>query len=85
MTNEQIAAAEQIRQIADKNNLVVAAIWCANDILEHYNNDLDDGKQEMTSNEAEDILFNWEKQLKENAIEGGYRVIDMMLEFEDDE
>lgn len=85
MTNEQIAAAEQIKEIADKNNLVVSAIWCANDILEHYNNDLDEGKREMTIDEAEDLLFNWEKQLKENAIEGGYRVIDMMLEFEDDE
>ena len=83
MTNEQIAAAETIREIADKNNLVVAAIWCANDVLEHYNNDLDDGKRPMTSDEAVDILFNWQKELKENAIENGYRVIDMMLEFED--
>ena len=83
MTNEQIAAAETIREIADKNNLVVAAIWCANDVLEHYNNDLDDGKQPMTSDEAEEVLFNWEKQLKENAVENGYRVIDMMLESED--
>ena len=83
MTNEQIAAAEQIREIADKNSLVVAAIWCANDVLEHYNNDLDEGKREMTYDEAEDVLFSWEKQLKENAIEGGYSVIDMMLEFED--
>ena len=83
MTNEQMAAAEQIREIADKNNLVVAAIWCANDVLEHYNNDLDDGKQPMTSDEAEEVLFNWEKQLKENAVENGYRVIDMMLESED--
>jgi hypothetical protein len=39
----------------------------------------------MTYNEAEEILFNWTKQLEENAIENGYRVIDMMLEFEDDE
>ena len=85
MTNEQIAAAEQIKEIADKNNLVVAAIWCANDVLEHYNNDLDEGKRPMTSDEAVEILFNWEKQLKENAIENGYNVIDMMLEFEDDE
>lgn len=83
MTDEQIAAANQIKEIADKNNLVIAAIWCANDVLEHYNNDLDDGKREMTYDEAEDILFNWEKQLKENAIENGYSVIDMMLEFED--
>ena len=83
MTNEQIAAAETIREIADKNNLVVAAIWCANDVLEHYNNDLDDGKRPMTSDESVDILFNWQKELKENAIENGYRVIDMMLEFED--
>jgi hypothetical protein len=85
MTDEQAAAAKQIREIADTHNLVVSAIWCANDVMEHYNNDLDDDKKEMTYDEAEDILFHWEKQLKENAIESGYRVIDMMLEFEDDE
>jgi citrate lyase beta subunit len=85
MTNEQALAAEQIREIADKHNLVVSAIWCANDIMEHYNNDHDEDKRDMTIDEAEDMLFHWEKQLKENAIQGGYSVIDMMLEFEDDE
>jgi len=85
MTDEQALAAKEIREIAEKHNLVVSAIWCANDIMEHYNNDLDDGKKEMTYDEAEDILFNWEKRLEENAIESGYRVIDMMLEFEDDQ
>jgi hypothetical protein len=85
MTDEQIAAVEEIREIADKHNLVVPAIWSANDIMEHYNNDHDEDKPDMTIDEAEDLLFNWEKQFKENAIEGGYRVIDMMLEFEDDE
>ena len=85
MTDEQAAAAKQIREIADTHNLVVSAIWCANDVMEHYNNDHDEGKPDMTYNEAEEILFNWTKQLEENAIENGYRVIDMMLEFEDDE
>jgi hypothetical protein len=85
MTDEQSAASKEIREIADKHNLVVAAIWCANDVMEHYNNDHDEDKPDMTIEEAEDILFNWTKQLEENAIESGYRVIDMMLEFEDDE
>jgi len=85
MTNEQAAAIEEIREIADKHNLVVSAIWSANDVMEYYNNDHDEDKPDMTIEEAEEILFNWEKELKENAIENGYRVIDMMLEFEDDE
>ena len=75
MTNEQIAAAEQIREIADKNNLVVAAIWCADDILSHYNED----KEVITYDEAENLLFEWENQIKDNAIENGYEIIYQML------
>ena len=80
MTNEQMAAAEQIREIADKNNLVVAAIWSASDIVSYFN----ENEDKITLDDAEEMLFNWEKQLKENAIENGYRVIDMMLEEDSD-
>ena len=80
MTNEQMAAAAQIREIADKNNLVVAAIWSASDIVSYFN----ENEDKITLDDAEEMLFNWEKQLKENAIENGYRVIDMMLEEDSD-
>ena len=76
MTDEQIAAANQIREIADKNNMVVAAIWCASDVASYYN----ENEDKITLDEAEEMLFNWEKQLKENAIENGYHVLSMMMD-----
>ena len=76
MTNEQIAAAEQIREIADKNNLVVAAIWCASDVASYYN----ENEDKITLEEAEEMLFNWEKELKDNAIQNGYHVLSMMMD-----
>ena len=82
MTEEQAQAAKEIREIAEKNNLVVSAIWCANDVLEYYNNELDNAT-ELTYDEAEDILLGWQKQLEDNAVENGYHVIDMALQSED--
>ena len=76
MTNEQIAAAEQIREIADKNNMVVAAIWCASDVASYYN----ENEDKITLDEAEEMLFNWEKELKDNAIQNGYHVLSMMMD-----
>ena len=76
MTNEQIAAAEQIREIADKNNMVVAAIWCASDVASYYN----ENEDKITLEEAEEMLFNWEKELKDNAIQNGYHVLSMMMD-----
>ena len=76
MTNEQVAAAEKIKEIADTNNLVVAAIWCASDVVSYFN----ENEDKITLDDAEEMLFNWEKQLKENAIENGYHVISMMME-----
>lgn len=76
MTNEQVAAAEKIKEIADTNNLVVAAIWCASDVVSYFN----ENEDKVTLDDAEEMLFNWEKQLKENAIENGYHVISMMME-----
>ena len=76
MTNEQMAAAEQIREIADKNNLVVAAIWCASDVASYYN----ENEDKITLDEAEEMLFNWEKELKDNAIQNGYHVLSMMMD-----
>ena len=83
MTEEQAQAAKEIREIAEKNNLVVSAIWCANDVLEYYNNELDGNKDELTYDEAEDILLGWQKQLEDNAVENGYRVIEIALQSED--
>jgi len=79
MTDEQVLAAQEIREIAKKNNLVVSAIWCAKDVLDHYNNNRDD--EDLTYDEAEELLLNWQKQLEENGVENGWRVIDMMLDF----
>ena len=76
MTDEQIAAANQIREIADKNNMVVAAIWCASDVASYYN----ENEDKITLDEAEEMLFNWEKELKENAIQNGYHVLSMMMD-----
>ena len=76
MTNEQMAAAEQIREIADKNNMVVAAIWCASDVASYYN----ENEDKITLDEAEEMLFNWEKELKDNAIQNGYHVLSMMMD-----
>ena len=76
MTNEQMAAAEQIREIADKNNMVVAAIWCASDVASYYN----ENEDKITLEEAEEMLFNWEKELKDNAIQNGYHVLSMMMD-----
>jgi len=84
MTEEQAQAAKEIREIAEKNNLVVSAIWCANDVLEYNNNELDNAT-ELTYEEAEDMLLGWHKHFEENAVENGYRVIDMMLQSDDDE
>lgn len=85
MTDEQVLASKQMRKIAEKNNLLISAIWCANDVLEHYSGYYDDEKKPITYDKAEEMLFDWEKQFQENAIESGYRVINMMLQFEDDE
>ena len=76
MTDEQIAAANQIREIADKNNLVVAAIWCASDVASYYN----ENEDKITLDEAEEMLFNWEKEMKDNAVTNGYHVISMMMD-----
>lgn len=81
MTNEQMAAAEQIREIADKNNLVVAAIWSAQDVVNYYN----ENENKLTLEEAEEILFNWEKEIKESAQVNGYHVISMMMDENSDE
>ena len=80
MTNEQVAAAKKIKEIADTNNLVVAAIWCASDVVSYFN----ENEDKITLDDGEEMLFNWEKQLKENAIENGYHVISMMMELEND-
>ena len=71
-----MAAAEQIREIADKNNMVVAAIWCASDVASYYN----ENEDKITLDEAEEMLFNWEKELKDNAIQNGYHVLSMMMD-----
>ena len=76
MTDEQITAANQIREIADKNNMVVAAIWCASDVASYYN----ENEDKITLDEAEEMLFNWEKELKDNAIQNGYHVLSMMMD-----
>lgn len=76
MTDEQIAAANQIREIADKNNMVVAAIWCASDVASYYN----ENEDKITLEEAEEMLFNWEKEIKDNAVTNGYHVISMMMD-----
>ena len=76
MTDEQIAAANQIREIADKNNMVVAAIWCASDVASYYN----ENEDKITLDDAEEMLFNWEKEIKDNAVTNGYHVISMMMD-----
>ena len=81
MTNEQVAAAKKIKEIADTNNLVVAAIWCASDVVSYFN----ENEDKITLDDGEEMLFNWEKQLKENAIENGYHVISMMMELENND
>lgn len=81
MTDEQIAAANQIREIADKNNMVVAAIWCASDVASYYN----ENETKITLDEAEEMLFNWEKEMKDNATTNGYHIISMMMESDTNE
>lgn len=76
MTDEQIAAANQIREIADENNMIVAAIWCASDVASYYN----ENEDKITLDDAEEMLFNWEKEIKESAQVNGYHVISMMME-----
>lgn len=76
MTDEQVAAANQIREIADKNNMIVAAIWCASDVASYYN----ENEDKITLDDAEEMLFNWEKEIKDNAVTNGYHVISMMMD-----
>ena len=76
MTDEQIAAANQIKEIADTNNLVIAAIWCASDVASYYN----ENEDKITLDDAEEMLFNWEKEIKDNAVTNGYHVISMMMD-----
>ena len=78
MTDEQVAAANQIREIADKNNMIVAAIWCASDVASYYN----ENEDKITLDDAEEMLFNWEKEIKDNAVTNGYHIISMMMESE---
>lgn len=81
MTDEQVAAANQIREIADKNNMIVAAIWCASDVASYYN----ENEDKITLDDAEEMLFNWEKEIKDNAVTNGYNVITMMMESENNQ
>ena len=81
MTDEQIAAANQIREIADENNMIVAAIWCASDVASYYN----ENEDKITLDDAEEMLFNWEKEIKDNAVTNGYNVITMMMESENNQ
>ena len=81
MTDEQIVAVGAIKKIARTNNLVVAAIWSAQDVVNYYN----ENEDKLTLEEAEEILFNWTKQLEENAVENGYHVISMMMDENSDE
>ncbi len=81
MTDEQMAAVEAIKKIARTNNLVVAAIWSAQDVVNYYN----ENEDKLTLEEAEEILFNWEKEIKESAQVNGYHVISMMVDENSDE
>ena len=76
MTDEQLAAVETIKEIADTNNLVIAAIWSASDVASYYN----ENEDKITLDEAEEMLFNWEKEIKDNAVTNGYHVISMMMD-----
>lgn len=76
MTDEQLASVETIKEIADTNNLVIAAIWSANDVVSYYN----ENEDKITLDEAEEMLFNWEKEIKYNAVTNGYHVISMMMD-----
>lgn len=76
MTDEQITAVKTIKEIAQTNNLVIAAIWSAQDVANYYN----ENEDKITLNDAEEMLFNWEKEIKDNAVTNGYHVISMMME-----
>ena len=81
MTEEQMVAVETIKEIARTNNLVVAAIWSAQDVANYYN----ENETKITLEEAEEMLFNWEKEIKDNAVTNGYHIISMMMESENDQ
>jgi len=80
MTEQQREAANQIRAIATQSGLLIPAIWCASDVASYFNdNNNDDEVEQMTLDEAEELLFGWEKQFEENAITQGYNIMGMML------
>ena len=81
MTDEQMAAVETIKEIARENSLVIAGIWSASDVANYYN----ENETKITLDEAEEMLFNWQKELKDNAITNGYHVISMMMESDTNE
>lgn len=76
MTDEQMAAVEAIKEIARENSLVIAGIWSASDVANYYN----ENETKITLDEAEEMLFNWEKEMKDNAVTNGYHVISMMMD-----
>lgn len=85
MTDEQSAAQKEIHRLADENSILIPTMWVANDVYEHFNFGTDDPKN-ITMEKAEDMLFDWKRQLEEKATEGGWEIIyDMMDENDDDD